>query len=405
MLQANLFEQETKIWERYPPIISAAGIPGQNVNIWDIPHTIRQLAYLTHSHFRYYGKFPSVVAGQIIDEYYGRDESRPILDNFCGSGTTLVEASLRGIPSFGIDVSWLAVMASNVKTQHVDTGKVSALLREIETAYSPIEIDEIHPKEEKWFELSAIAGLKSIQNQLLEMDRTSEVELLICAFLAIIRRTSKAFDAEVRPHINKDKKPRDVLPAFAKKVREMVENQAAYQLYTDGSLKHECFLGGAEAASQSYSAESPALVISHPPYLNAFNYAPVFNLEYHWGEPFEARFVDEIGFFKKEMVAHPATENNVERYFNLLRAAYQETYLMQKPGDVLAIVIGDCTRNKKLIPVLKTVTELVSQVGYAPIATNYRTTHYGTGKYAYNTRADYHDDDSVKKDGILVFRK
>ena len=405
MLQANLFEQDTQIWEKYLPIVEAVDVPGQSVNIWDIPYTIRQLAYLTHSHFRYYGKFPSVVAGQVIDDYYDRGTNRPILDNFCGSGTTLVEASLRDIPSFGVDVSWLAVMASGVKTQHVDTSKIAAHLRTIERAYSPIETEELHPREEKWFELSAVWGLKSIQEQLIAMERTKEVEFLICAFLAIIRRTSRAFDAEVRPHINKDKRLRDPLQAFSKKVREMLENQRAYQLCTRSDLSHKCMLGTAEAASQAYDGDSPSLIISHPPYLNAFNYAPVFTLEYHWGKPFENRFVDASDFHKQEMIAHPATDSNTEKYFNLLRAAYTESYQMQRSGDTLAIVIGDCTRHKKLIPVLHQVTEIASQIGYTPIATNYRTTHYGTGKYAYNTRADYHNDESAKKDGILVFRK
>ena len=36
---------------------------------------------------------------------------------------------------------------------------------------------------------------------------------------------------------------------------------------------------------------------------------------------------------------------------------------------------------------------------------NYRTTHYGLGKYAYKHRADYHDDINGKKDGILIFQK
>ncbi len=405
MLQPDFFEQEPQIWEKYLPIVEAAEVPDQNVNTWDIPYTIRQLAYLTHSHFRYYGKFPSVVAGQIIDEYYDRATARPILDNFCGSGTTLVEASLREIPSFGIDVSWLAVMASKVKTQHIETSKVSELLREIERAYSPSPVEELHQHEEKWFEPSAVSGLKSIQSILGEMDATKESEFLICAFLAIIRRTSRAFDAEVRPHINKEKRQRDPLQAFSKKVREMVDNQRAYQLHTSDGINHKCLLGGAEVASQVYSGESPSLIISHPPYLNAFNYAPVFKLEYLWGEPFEERFVGERSYYKKEMIAHPATETNSERYLNLLRAAYSESYKMQNAGDSLAIVIGDCTRHKKLVPVLNTVTKIVSEIGYTPVATNYRTTHYGTGKYAYNTRADYHNDESAKKDGILVFKK
>jgi hypothetical protein len=185
----------------------------------------------------------------------------------------------------------------------------------------------------------------------------------------------------------------------------MLHDHKDYQKSTQSSLQHRCLLGKAEEASKVYDGASPALIISHPPYLNAFNYRPVFSLEYMWGEPFEGQFVNQLGYYKNEIVAHPASENIVSQYFNLLKMAYSDSYAMQRPGDVLSIVIGDCTRNKKIIPVISKVTEIVSEIGYTPIALNYRTTHYGTGKYAYESRADYHKDSNAKKDGILVFRK
>mgnify|MGYP001189441443 CR=1 FL=1 len=405
MQQKELLNIKNPIWQNYLPIIDEVKLDNIPISIWDIPFTIHQLSYLTHSHFRYYGKFPSVLAGQIIDSYYTKGSKRPIFDNFCGSGTTLVESSLRGIPSYGIDVSWLSVMVSNVKTNHIDIKKTLNILDKICSNYFPILNSILSKKEEKWFEVSTVMGLKSIQNQLLNFSTSLEVKFLICAFLTIIRRTSRAFDGEVRPHINKGKKFRDPLDAFSKKVRKMLRDQLEYQSFTSPSLQHKCFLGSAENASKVYNNEPPVLIISHPPYLNVFNYAPVFSLEYLWGKLFEKKFVDKTNFYKEEIIAYPANKKNVDRYFNLLRLAYKESYKMQLKGDILTIVIGDCTRNKKLIPVIDTLKNIVSEIGYTPIGINYRTTHYGTGKYAYNNRSDYHNNINSKKDGVLVFRK
>ena len=47
----------------------------------------------------------------------------------------------------------------------------------------------------------------------------------------------------------------------------------------------------------------------------------------------------------------------------------------------------------------------MSEIGYTPVEINYRTTHYGTGNYAYEKRADYHSDTDAKKDGTIVFKK
>jgi len=403
--QPDFFYENEPIWKNYLPLIEKLSDGDTPKYIWDIPYTINQLSYLSHSHFRYYGKFPSVVAGQVIDEYYPKNSKRPIFDNFCGSGTTLVEASLRNIQSVGVDVSWLSCLSSNVKVTHINLDDVSNLLNKIQTRFEPTFLNELSEREEKWFEPNAIASLKTIQKKLLEFEINDEVKFLIIAFLAIIRRTSRAFDAEVRPHINKNKKYRDPLGAFTKKVNDMIRNHKAFQSFTSPKNKHECLLGDAREVSKFYNYDPPALVISHPPYLNAFNYSPVFSLEYMWGQPFEKALFKNLDFQKRELVAHPANEKNIKNYFDFLSLAYKETYDLQKKGDTLAIVIGDCTRNKQLIPVIDTLIDTVSNIGYVPIAINYRTTHYGTGKYAYNTRANYHKGVNAKKDGILIFRK
>ena len=49
--------------------------------------------------------------------------------------------------------------------------------------------------------------------------------------------------------------------------------------------------------------------------------------------------------------------------------------------------------------------ERLKRVGYSLEQANFRTTHYGLGKYAYAHRADYHGARVPKRDGILVFRR
>src|ERR1035441_3307092 len=99
MLQTGLFPEEIEL-KKWLPLVTRLEDQPIETNSWDIPYTITQLSYLTHSHYRYYGKFPSAVAGQILEDFAPGQEGHYVLDNFCGSGTFLVEAQLRGIRSY-----------------------------------------------------------------------------------------------------------------------------------------------------------------------------------------------------------------------------------------------------------------------------------------------------------------
>lgn len=404
----DLFSEIQPVFRKFLPKITQLNKQFPIVNEWDIPFTIKELSYFVHSHYRYYGKFPSAVAGQILEQYTPPTKEHYVLDNFCGSGTTLVEAKLRGIKSFGLDISWLSVLASNVK---VTTLNVSSIRNELNKLVSWFENNKESfdtPDSDftkKWFEDVASRDLLAIQNYLINYEKSSIRDFLIIAFIGIVRRVSKAHDGEVRPHINKKKKQRDVISAFAKKVNDMCSDHDDFQNnITDAQA--ECFLGDNLNLPSKFNDEKCYLAISHPPYLNSFNYAPVFNLEFFWGQVFEDEYTNgKSKLYKAEMKAHPANESITEKYFSHLKSCYAETFRIQKKGGVLAVVIGDCTRNGKLVPVLDRTIEILESIGYKLEEVNYRTTHYGLGKYAYNHRADYHGDKEEKKDGIIIFKK
>jgi site-specific DNA-methyltransferase (cytosine-N4-specific) len=75
----------------------------------------REHGYLTHGFHSYKGKYyPQLVAS--LFNWCGVEPDDWVLDPFCGSGTTLVEATLRGIRSVGVDLNPLAALIADVKT-------------------------------------------------------------------------------------------------------------------------------------------------------------------------------------------------------------------------------------------------------------------------------------------------
>ena len=75
-----------------------------------------------HSIHQYFGKF----VPQLVDYFLKRDlkNSQLLCDPFAGSGTTLIESNINGIPSIGIDISKFNVMMCNVKTNSYDITKL-----------------------------------------------------------------------------------------------------------------------------------------------------------------------------------------------------------------------------------------------------------------------------------------
>src|SRR5882672_928978 len=68
-----------------------------------------------HDWYRFVLSFPPHLVRQYIDRFsLGGDDF--LLDPFCGTGTTLVEAKKNGIPSIGCDAHPFAALVSRVKT-------------------------------------------------------------------------------------------------------------------------------------------------------------------------------------------------------------------------------------------------------------------------------------------------
>ena len=380
-------------------------------NWWKIDQTISELSYLTHGFFRYYGKFPPTIASYLLNKY-PCPENGGLLDNFVGSGTSLVEAARRGIPAVGIDINPLACLSGTVKTTLYNTNKLKTELKEIENLFNNPNYNskcEFIPNSsflEKWFFEETINDIIKLKTIILDLKSNIDIDFFTLAFLSIIRRLSKAYDGEVRPHLNKNKKAKAPFTFFQKKVLEMLTsidelNEDYPQTITAKTLLAD--------TRNDYSLEIPQwhywLIISHPPYLNCFDYISVYKLELEWSVGFENLWKSEnFKTIKKlELKSWPAKEEIVQSYYEGLKSSYKITHKIQEKGDKLAIIIGDCSIKGKLEPVHLKLIDIVQNIGYKVVELNYRTTNYSTGKYAYKDRADY--DQSEKRDAIIKFEK
>lgn len=111
----------------------------------DLPQKVRTKH--VHSLHPYLGKF----VPQLVDYFLKRDlkGSKLVCDPFMGSGTTLIESNINGIPSMGFDISKFNVMLCSVKTKKYDVARLQktadAILKETFATTSKSSLDDYIP--------------------------------------------------------------------------------------------------------------------------------------------------------------------------------------------------------------------------------------------------------------------
>ncbi|WP_313137360.1 DNA methyltransferase [Paracoccus jeotgali] len=104
------------------------------------PATRRKNSYLTHNFHKYKAKFFPRLARSLIN-MTANDQNAVVLDPFCGSGTTNVEAGLMGYRSIGVDLDPLSVFISRTKASisEISDQNAEGNIRELVKRYSQSE--------------------------------------------------------------------------------------------------------------------------------------------------------------------------------------------------------------------------------------------------------------------------
>ena len=125
-----------------------------------------------HDWYRFVLSYPPQLVRTYIDEFQ-LDEASTILDPFCGTGTTVVEAKKNGISAVGIEAIPMAFFASKVKTRwEVDPYPVEQTAQRI--------FDQAGEILSRWGKLKAFS---SEQNEIILKDSINELPLHKCLVL------------------------------------------------------------------------------------------------------------------------------------------------------------------------------------------------------------------------------
>ena len=319
--------------------------------------------YLTHNFHPYAAKFIPQIPAFFINKY--TSENDIILDPFCGSGTSLVEAKLLGRSAVGVDVNELSVLISKVKTTKINVEELQLADKVIQTArseiircYSKIDssknldfyvnddkistsLNYIFPKFSNvnhWFQTDSIYELSIIKNLIDNSDISSDLKnFLFLAFSSIIVISSNQ-DSETRYSAKQKNHPKFfVINQFETKVRSMKQRMLEFNKKASDSVV-SVFCHDSRDLGAILKSETIDFAVTSPPYPNTYDYYLYHKQRMNWlnFDWLKAKN-NEIG----SRLRYSSYKENVSSYIGDMSKAFLGVSEALNPNGRFIVVIGD----------------------------------------------------------------
>lgn len=158
----------------------------------------------THCFHSYPAMMIPQVASRLLDKY-GR-KARLVLDPFCGTGTSLVEANLRGTSAVGVDLNPLACLIAQTKTTVINIQKVDLYLKHFndflfaerfDGDQTEVDLPEF-PNIDFWFDKQIQRDLAKIKKYIGGIEETDVRNFFKVAFSEVVRQSSWTRNGEFK---------------------------------------------------------------------------------------------------------------------------------------------------------------------------------------------------------------
>ena len=255
----------------------------KSIDVRSLVPEIPSTGYVTHSFDSYPSKMIPHMARFLIQQI--SKPGQTILDPLCGSGSTLIEASLTGRNAIGIDINPLATLLAKAKTNTYDISVLKHQLPEILRLLKNSKRGCTYefPNCNFWFTPATLRKLGIVKSVLAEYLPTNDslYALFWQALLSmIVRQCSRADTRGPKPFISKKARQKrkgkhfDPFKFFDKKACQWISAVEEYQseLKRVGQVPTiEVTRGDARMLSGLIARQVDAIVTS-PPYLSAQDY-------------------------------------------------------------------------------------------------------------------------------------
>lgn len=418
-------------------------------------HKRQNTRYSVHGLHEYKGKFNPQVVRSLFN-IYGVKSGDKILDPFCGSGTTLVEAAHDYISANGTDINPLAVFIANTK---IDALSISALeiteskkefFKKYLSIKSKLILDETNPRIQyltNWFSTEILNNIEALRLSALKLnDSIKNIFLVIISNLLRDYSFQEPSDLRIRRRFSPFPE-KSLIEQLETSVDFFVSNLMEFQtslILTKSSNKaFNTDIKNSKQVNAFAKENSYDFAITSPPYATALPYIDTQRLSLVWLELISAKEIkplesDLIGSreFKikseqekwkqslmgnkqslpKEIHSFCMKLNNklkpdegfrkkalpslLYRYFSDMELAFKEVHRLLKKGKYFCLIVGN--NHTKIggertdIDTSRFLSFVGKQVGF--------TIHEILELDAYQ-RYGLNSLNAVQKESLIVFKK
>lgn len=307
----------------------------------------------------------------------------PVLDPFCGSGTTLVEARRRGLASVGVDLNPIACLISRVRTHTWRPGDAevglehSRRLRERALAGGEIgALAERIPRLEHWFDSWASAALAGAMEYLTEIsDPTWHDRIAVAVSSTIVRISRQESDtryAAVRTSGDQARAASEIGQAVVRVCDWLSANG------TPSSAQTQVYCRDARDLT-SLEDDSFAASVFSPPYPNAYEYWLYHKYRMYWlgFDPVAVRQA-ELGARPHYCKPNGMTEVDFEAQMG---DVFGHLARVLRPGAPAVVVVGDSVIGGRLVDNGALIVAAASKQGFSLQAWTERLIRWGRSSF------------------------
>ncbi len=290
---------------------------------------------------RFISQLPSILISLMTEP------GQVVLDPYCGSGTTLVEAQRLNRQSIGFDVNPVSALISRAKTLQLSEAEVFSVLTDqfeslVKRRLEPTNVGvPAGVQLKKWYSDNVSAALKRLYYDIATTENPNAKTLKMFCFSSIlmkISRESRHWGYVCDNTAPKGNPHRDVQRALQDSIEgiRLAFRERASFLEGQEVPVAEVYEDQAHAIVNKIPFSSVDLIVTSPPYFGVVDYVKSQRLSMEW-------FDFDIEFYRKRETGARSKrhrknainefETEIERSFAAMRAVL-------KPGRLCAVLFG-----------------------------------------------------------------
>ncbi|HCT8840439.1 hypothetical protein IPC744_22130 [Pseudomonas aeruginosa] len=320
-----------------------------------------------HSFHWYPATYIAAIPGTLIPFF--AKEGEVVLDPFCGSGTTGVEAIRLGRRFIGVDTNPVALLMTNAKLSFPDPGQlrkvIDDVIRRAESLFGMAEVPE-HPRAAElldWYHPETMNTLNRLLASIMEVKSDLFREALLSVYSGVLKNCSsqgkhwgwvcdnvkpKASEIVFKDAISAFAGAANDYLKFSKSSFDSVKVHDSGVKRADVRGRYSLFHGSCVDELRRLSPGAVDFIMTSPPYYGVADYVKSQRLTYLWFD------VDELaeknlGFRSFEALrkneagarSNRFRKNSHSLYMDFMRAFFAQCYRVLKNNGYMALVVGE----------------------------------------------------------------